>query len=131
MTILVSSILMLLVTIVWIAYDYTERHQSATPSSTALHVPEVNPVTAGKNEIVVPEQPISVAIAGKKDEVAATTAMKEAIIKAGEAVETQCVWNEKKLENGGYDKFVTMNVWILSETVYSQVTVDKSVCPDK
>jgi hypothetical protein len=117
-----------LIAIIATAKDMGYSMQTVASVSAKQSVPVINPVTAGENEVIVPNKPISVMITATKGRQEAT---REAIVKSGEATVTTCLWKEEKLVSGGYDKLATMHVWILGETVYSQVVVDKSVCPDK
>ncbi len=106
--------------------DPANQTRSFTASTAASQ--EINPVQVRENEIAIPVPPTKVEITAQKNR---SEAIKEAITTTGEAVETQCHWNEEKLANGGYDKFATMHVWTVNNIAFSQAVIDKSVCPDK
>ncbi len=131
LSIILTAVIFILILIsaagVFVRYS-DPTNQTKSPSTSTVAVLEINPVQVGKNEIAIPVPPTRIVITAQKNQ---SAAIKEAITVTGEAVETECQWNDEKLANGDYDKFATMHIWTIGDIAFSQAVIDKSVCPDK
>ncbi|MCX6736238.1 MAG: hypothetical protein NTZ13_04100 [Candidatus Parcubacteria bacterium] len=131
LSIILTAIIFVLILIsaAGIFVQYPDPANQVKPASAStVAIPEINPVQVGKNEIAIPVPPTRIVITAQKNQ---SAAIKEAITVTGEAVETECQWNDEKLANGDYDKFATMHIWTIGDIAFSQAIIDKSVCPDK
>jgi hypothetical protein len=82
----------------------------------------------GNQKITIPKERIVVMITAEQNQ---SSAIDKAVDTVGEAVIAQCGWSEQKLQNGDYDQYAKMNVWVTKEKVEAQAEVQKSVCPEK
>ena len=87
-----------------------------------------NSYNESRQTITIPKERVMVMITAEQNQ---TSAIDKAVDIVGEAVIAQCGWSEQKLQNGEYDPYAKMEVWVKQEKVEAQAEVQKSVCPEK
>jgi len=85
-----------------------------------------------ENSVPIPDKPVQIANTKPGDDAAFVNAAHEGLNQAFPIVMKECQWSYRKLQNGDYGSFATNIVWSSADqkTVFMQVAVNKSVCPD-